>query len=142
MSLQTEYEFTLPKGYVDKHGELHTSGTMRLATARDEIEPLRDLRVADNEAYLTVIVLSRVVTRLGNVGQVTPNIIEGLFAADLAYLQDVYGIINFGDPAMLEELDAALPSPAPATTGRRAGTSRSTPARASSNGKAKARVAG
>lgn len=142
MSLQTEYEFTLPKGYVDKHGELHRSGTMRLATARDEIEPLRDLRVADNEAYLTVIVLSRVVTRLGNVGQVTPNIIEGLFAADLAYLQEFYGIVNFGDPAMIEELDAALPSSAPATTGRRAGNGRSTPARSSSNGKAKTRVAG
>lgn len=142
MSLQTEYEFTLPKGYVDKHGELHRSGTMRLATARDEIEPMRDLRVADNEAYLTVIVLSRVVTRLGGVSQVTPNIIEGLFAADLAYLQEFYGIVNFGDPAMLEELDAALPPSAPASTGRRAGTSRSTPARASANGKAKARVGG
>jgi hypothetical protein len=142
MSLQTEYEFTLPKGYVDKHGELHTTGTMRLATARDEIEPLRDLRVADNEAYLTVIVLSRVITRLGNVSQVTPNIIEGLFAADLAYLQEFYGIVNFGDPAMLEELDAALPSSAPASTGRRAASTRSASARPNSNGKAKARAAG
>lgn len=138
MSLQTEYEFTLPKGYVDKHGELHRDGTMRLATARDEIEPMRDLRVADNEAYLTVIVLSRVVTRLGSVSQVTPNMIEGLFAADLAYLQEVYGIINFGDPAMLEEFDAARPSSAPAGNGRRGGNQRASST--SSNGRAKARA--
>lgn len=109
MSLKTEFEFTLPKGYVDGDGTLHRTGLMRLATARDEIEPLRDPRVADNEAYLTVILLSRVVTQLGSVAQVTPKTIEGLFAADLAYLQDLYGAINFEDPesmAAVAEADA------------------------------------
>ncbi|MGH9040736.1 MAG: hypothetical protein ACRDZ3_10960 [Acidimicrobiia bacterium] len=123
MSLRTEFDFTLPKGYVDGDGTLHRKGTMRLATARDEIEPLRDVRVQDLEAYMTVIVLSRVVTQLGTVGQVTPKIIEGLFAADLAYLQDLYEIVNFGDPSVLME-DTADPLPArasleevPATSG-------------------------
>lgn len=103
--LQTEFSFTLPKGYVDKHGTLHGQGTMRLATARDEIEPLRDPRVSGaDDPFLTVIVLSRVITELGSVSQVTPNVIEHLFAADLAFLQDFYGIINFGDPADLEVL--------------------------------------
>lgn len=109
MSLKTEFEFTLPKGYVDNDGTLHRKGLMRLATARDEIEPLRDPRVADNEAYLTVILLSRVVTQLGTVSQVTPKTIEGLFTADLAYLQDLYGAINFEDPesmAAVAEVDA------------------------------------
>lgn len=142
MSLQTEFEFTLPKGYVDKQGELHRTGTMRLATARDEIEPLRDLRVAENEAYLTVIMLARVVTRLGTINEVTPNVIEGLFAADLAYLQEFYGIVNFGDPAMLEELDAALPSSAPAANGRRSSSGQAPTRRTSSNGKVKARTGG
>jgi hypothetical protein len=109
MSLQTEFPFTLPKGYVDDEGTLHRSGTMRLATARDEIQPLRDARVKENEAYLTVILLSRVITELGSVPQVTPKTIEGLFAADLAYLQDVYRLINFGDPTALEQLDASRP---------------------------------
>jgi hypothetical protein len=102
MSLQTEYPFTLPKGFVDQHGTLHRDGVMRLATARDEIEPLRDGRVKENEAYLTVIVLSRVVTELGSVSQVTPKTIEGLFVADLAYLQDFYRAINFQDGATVE----------------------------------------
>ncbi|MFN2607246.1 MAG: hypothetical protein ABR511_05035 [Acidimicrobiales bacterium] len=106
MTLRTEYEFTLPKGYVDDDGTLHRKGVMRLATARDEIEPLRDPRVAQNEAYLTVLVLSRVVTELGTLDQVTPRTIEGLFAADLAYLQDFYGVVNFGDDEMLAALEA------------------------------------
>ena len=108
MSLQTEYPFLLPKGYVDEQGRVHREGAMRLATARDEIEPLRDPRVRENEAYLTVIVLSRVITRLGATTQITPKVIEGLFASDLAYLQDVYGAINFGDPAELPEAGAPL----------------------------------
>jgi hypothetical protein len=99
MSLQTEFPFTLPKGYVDQHGTLHRQGVMRLATARDEIEPLRDARVKENEAYLTAIVLSRVITELGTLSQVTPKIIEGLFVSDLSYLQDLYRVINFGEPA-------------------------------------------
>ena len=109
MSLQTEYPFTLPKGFVDDRGTLHRKGTMRLATARDEIEPLRDARVKENEAYLTVIVLSRVITELGTVGQVTPKTIEGLFAADLTYLQDFYRVINFGDPSILEAMEPGTP---------------------------------
>lgn len=92
--LQTEFEFDLPKGYVDKDGNLHQKGLMRLANARDEIAPLQDPRVIRNEAYLSVIVLSRVVVRLGELSEVTPAVIEGLFSADFAYLQDFYGRIN------------------------------------------------
>ena len=91
---QTEHEFTLPMGYLDKDGTLHRDGVMRLATAADEILPLKDPRVQKNGAYLTVILLSRVIARLGHVEPVTPNIIEGLFAADLAYLQALYNEIN------------------------------------------------
>jgi hypothetical protein len=107
--LQTEFEFTLPKGYVDSNGTLHRAGTMRLATARDEIEPLRDNRVnGPDDPFLTVIVLSRVVTRLGTLSQVTPKDIENLFAADLAFLQDLYGIVNFGTAAELAELRRSI----------------------------------
>ena len=98
--LQTEFDFVLPKGYVDSSGMLHRQGTMRLATARDELEPLRDMRVkGPDDPFLTVVVLSRVITRLGTLAQVTGNDIQGLFAVDLAYLQDFYGIINFGSDA-------------------------------------------
>jgi hypothetical protein len=114
MNLRTEFPFTLPKGYVDGEGRLHRSGVMRLATARDEIEPLRDLRVRENDAYLTVVMLSRVITELGSVCPVTPNIVEGLFAVDLAFLQEFYGIINFGDPSELGELEEAYRHPLPA----------------------------
>ena len=92
--LQTEFDFTLPRGFVDEYGNLHKEGSMRLATALDEIEPLRDPRVRSNEAYLTIILLSRVINRLGTFRDVTPGIIENLFAADLAYLQDFYQEIN------------------------------------------------
>lgn len=92
--LQTEYEFNLPLGYVDGDGNLHREGTMRLATAADEILPLKDPRVRSNEAYLVVILLSRVIERLGSVPQVTPKVIEGLYVADLAYLQDFYNRTN------------------------------------------------
>ena len=91
---QTEVEFTLPLGYVDAEGTLHRDGVMRRATAADEILPLRDSRVQSNPAYLVVILLSRVVTRLGSLGQVTPKTIEGLFATDLAYLQELYNELN------------------------------------------------
>lgn len=84
----------LPRGYMDENGVVHREGSMRLATARDEISPQRDPRVRENEAYLTVILLSRVVTRLGSVGQITATTIEGLFASDLAFLQDLYRRIN------------------------------------------------
>jgi hypothetical protein len=93
-SLRTEFAFSLPRGYVDEDGTLHRQGTMRLATARDEIQPQRDPRVRENEAYLTVILLSRVVTKLGTVSRITPATIEGLFASDLAFLQDLYRRIN------------------------------------------------
>jgi hypothetical protein len=107
--LQTEYAFTLPKGYVDGDGTLHRHGTMRLATARDEIEPLRDPRIdGADDPYLTVLVISRVVTELGSLRQVTPHEVENMFAADLAFLQDLYGIINFGDPADVALLQAAV----------------------------------
>lgn len=92
--LHTEFSFELPVGYVDNAGAVHRSGVMRMATARDEIMPLRDPRVLDNEAYLSVILLSRVVTRLGAVTSVNPGVIEGLFAADLAFLQDLYRRVN------------------------------------------------
>lgn len=93
-ALQTEFAFELPRGYVDASGEVHRDGVMRMATAGDEIRPLRDPRVRDNEAYLTVLLLSRVVTRLGSLSQVTPAVIEGLFAPDLAFLQDLYRRVN------------------------------------------------
>jgi len=92
--LRTEFDFVLPRGYVDDGGTVHREGRMRLATARDEILPQRDPRVRENEAYLTVILLSRVVTRLGSITQVTPATIEGLFASDLAFLQDLYRRVN------------------------------------------------
>ena len=92
--LRTEFPFILPRGYVDSTGTVHREGVMRLATAKDEIIPLRDPRVRENEAYLTVLLLSRVVTRLGRVGEVHPGIIENLFASDLAFLQDLYRRVN------------------------------------------------
>ncbi len=95
MMIQTEYPFTLPIGYQDAdEGGLHREGVMRLATAADEILPLRDPRVQANAAYLIVILLSRVIVRLGTVAHINPKVIEGLFAADLAYLQDLYNRIN------------------------------------------------
>lgn len=119
MALETEFAFTLPKGYVDEGGMLHRHGTMRLATARDEIEPLRDPRISGaDDPYLTILVISRVLTSLGTLRQVTPHEIEGLFAADLAFLQDLYGIVNFGDPADAVRLQASVlpaePAAAPA----------------------------
>lgn len=92
--LQTEYAFTLPMGYVDPEGNLHKEGTMRLATAFDEIAPLKDPRVQSNPAYLLVILLARVITKLGSVEHINPKLIEALYAADLAHLQDLYGRIN------------------------------------------------
>lgn len=111
MSIQTEFPFTLPRGYLDEAGTLHRDGVMRLATARDEIEPLRDARVKENEAYLTVIVLSRTITTLGSIPRMTPKIVEGLFSSDLAYLQDFYTRINFGGAAEQEAVmaEAVLP---------------------------------
>lgn len=92
--LQTEFEFTLPQGYVDADGNLHKTGIMRLANAKDEIAPLQDPRVMRNDAYLAVILLSRVIVKLGEVADVTPATVEGLFSADFAYLQDLYRRVN------------------------------------------------
>jgi hypothetical protein len=94
MTTPTEFEFTLPVGYSDGDGAVHRQGTMRLATAMDEIAPLHDPRVRANAAYLTVILLARVVTRLGTLATVTTGVIEGLYVADLAYLQALYRRIN------------------------------------------------
>lgn len=96
-SLQTEVEFSLPKGYLDPNGVLHRRGVMRLATAADEILPLKDPRVQQNAAYLAVIVLARVITRLGDLPSIDTRVIEGLFASDLDYLQRLYEQINGGD---------------------------------------------
>jgi hypothetical protein len=91
---QTEFDFTLPCGFLDAEGSLHREGIMRRATAADEILPLKDPRVAKNPAYLVVILLSRVVTRLDGVEQINPRVIENLYATDLAYLQNLYNEIN------------------------------------------------
>ncbi len=94
MAFQTEFEFTLPKGYVDEDGNLHKKGTMRLATAADEILPMKDPRVQSNPAYLTVILFSRVITKLGDLQTINTKTIESLFASDLSYLQEFYRGIN------------------------------------------------
>ena len=92
--IQTEFEFSLPKGYIDTEGNLHRTGVMRLARAIDEIVPMRDPRVKTNPAYATAIILSRVITRLGALDNISPATIEGLFVADLNYLQKFYRKIN------------------------------------------------
>jgi hypothetical protein len=99
---QTEYEFTLPCGLLDEDGTLQRDGVMRRATAADEILPLKDPRVVKNPAYLIVILLSRVITRLGGLAQVTPKSIESLFATDLAFLQGLYNEVNHPDQVGME----------------------------------------
>ena len=95
--MQTEFEFMLPKGYVDQNGDLYRQGTMRLATAADEILPLRDPRVQQNQGYLSIILLSRVITKLGTLSNINTRVIESLFTMDLVYLQDMYQRINMSD---------------------------------------------
>ena len=92
--MQTEIEFTLPRGYVDDAGAVHRIGAMRLATARDEIEPLRDVEVRQNAAYLSVLLLARTVTRIGTITEVTPALMENLYASDFDHLQRLYERIN------------------------------------------------
>jgi hypothetical protein len=94
VSIQTEFEFILPVGFVDREGNTHKKGTMRLATAMDEITPLNDMRVQANEAYLVIVLLARVITSLGELTRINTSVIENLFAADLAYLQEFYRQIN------------------------------------------------
>ena len=91
---QTEFTFTLPRGFVDKAGNIHREGVMRLANAGDEILPLRDPRVQQNPGYLTIILLSRVITKLGTLPTVDTNVVERLYTMDLAYLQDLYERVN------------------------------------------------
>jgi hypothetical protein len=92
--MRMEFEFELPRGFVDGDGVLHSRGTMRLATARDELLPLYDARVQENAAFTTVVLLARVITSLGSVPAITPNVIENMFASDVAFLQDFYRRIN------------------------------------------------
>jgi hypothetical protein len=94
LKVQTEFPFTLPRGYVDAEGNVHRQGVMRLATAFDEVGPMKDPRVQTNPGYLVIILLSRVVTRLGDLTHINPKVMEGLFSADLAFLQDFYRQIN------------------------------------------------
>jgi hypothetical protein len=104
--MRTEFEFVLPRGYIDDTGTVHRRGMMRLATARDELQPLRDPTVSGpDDPRLTLLVLVRVIERLGSIDTVTMHEVEQLFAADLAYLQDFYGVINFGSD---EDIDALL----------------------------------
>jgi len=92
--LRTEFPFVLPRGYVDASGTVHRTGVMRLATARDELVPLRDDRVRENPAYLSVVLLARVITRLGSIEDVHAGTVEDMFASDLAFLQDLYKRVN------------------------------------------------
>ena len=96
-----DFEFELPQGYVDGDGNVHRNGAMRRATAMDEIEPLSDPRVEANEAYLVILLLARVITRLGDLPAVTPQVVEKIYAADLAYLQDVYQRLNTPQPVVV-----------------------------------------
>lgn len=105
--IQTEFEFTLPKGYIDSDGNLHRKGIMRLSRAMDEIVPMRDPRVRSNPAYATVIILSRVITRLGALEEVSPAVVENFFATDLNYLQKFYRQIN----ELQENDEEILPNP-------------------------------
>jgi hypothetical protein len=92
--MRTEVPFTLPKGYVDGNGNVHREGRMRLATARDEIEPLGDAEVRQNQAYLSVLLVARTVTRIGEITEITPELVEGLYAGDFDHLQRLYERIN------------------------------------------------
>ncbi|GAB1420223.1 hypothetical protein MASR2M15_03120 [Anaerolineales bacterium] len=100
--MQTEFPFYLPKGYIDADGNVHQEGVMRLATAMDEIMPLRDPRVRNNEAYLVIVLLSQVITRLGTITSISPQLLENCFAVDIAYLQDMYQRINDVEEQALE----------------------------------------
>jgi hypothetical protein len=98
--MQTEIAFTLPRGYVDERGTVHNEGTMRLATARDEIEPLREVNVRENQAYLSILLLARTITRIGGITDVTPGLVESLYAADFDHLQRLYERVNSNGEAV------------------------------------------
>jgi len=99
--METTFTFTLPRGYIDPEGARHRTGVMRLATARDELETMQDPRTTGNEPYLSVLLLSRVVTRLGEFDRLTPDVIEGLFASDFAFLEDLYERLNASEPILV-----------------------------------------
>lgn len=100
--METVYDFTLPRGFVDNAGQVHKKGKMRLATARDEINATRDPRVLSNPSYLTIVVLSQVITQIEGIDAISANLIEGLFTADLVFLQDMYQKINDVEPPMMK----------------------------------------
>ncbi|HEY9076518.1 MAG TPA: hypothetical protein VIO61_08250 [Anaerolineaceae bacterium] len=100
--MQTEFDFVLPRGFIDAEGNLHRVGRMRLSQAVDEIAAVGDPRVQENDAYLPVILLSRVIVQLGTLNQVTPQVIESLFSADLAYLEDIYLRINSHETTLVD----------------------------------------
>lgn len=100
--LQIEFEFSLPCGYIDEQGNMHRQGMMRRANALDEIEPLSDPRVRANEAYLSILLLSRVITRMGTLTQISPAVVARLFATDFIYLQDLYVRVNGAAPGVIE----------------------------------------
>jgi hypothetical protein len=129
VTLRTSYEFVLPRGYVDHKGRLHRAGRMRLATARDELEPLRDPTVTGpDDPRLTILVLTRVIEQLGELEMITSSDIEGLFAVDLAFLQDFYGVINFGTQDEYEALlEAQAASVLVGEAGGGAGSGEETP---------------
>ena len=102
MERQTMYPFRLPRGYVDAEGTLHREGQMRLATAGDELSALRDPRVKADESYMNPLILSKVITMLGTLKEVTPEVIEGLFVADMEYLQDMYDTINKAEKPQIQ----------------------------------------
>lgn len=102
MELQTMYPFRLPKGFIDGEGTLHREGRMRLATAGDELSALRDPRAKADESYVNVLVLSKVITMLGTLPEVTPEVIEGLFVSDMEYLQDMYDTINKAEKPQIQ----------------------------------------
>jgi len=123
--LQTEFDFTLPQGYVDDDGTVHTEGRMRLATAADEIKPLTDPLVQENGSYMTIVLLSRVVTQLGSIDNITPEVIESLFVNDLAYLQELYERVNdggteFADVTGERDTEGGVPSTERTTQGNSA----------------------
>lgn len=133
MGFKTEYRFRLPRGFVDENGNVHRDGVMRLATARDEIIPLQDYRVQSNRAYLVIILLSRVVTKLGDLERVTVEVVENLFSTDLAYLQEFYRKINeeqgtpkhhVACPKCAHEFDIDMVSGAVITEGQEGGDGR------------------
>ena len=102
MQMQTVYPFTLPKGYIDAEGNLHREGRMRLATAGDELGALRDARVKADESYLNTIILSKVIVELGTLQEITPEVIEGLFIADMEFLQNMYDTINRAEKPQIQ----------------------------------------